>query len=94
MTVTGKTIAENLKDMKFPTDQDVIRTDHQAAVADRRRRRPARATWRPEGAIVKVAGMQNQVFSGPARCFDCEEDAFEAVARARLQGRRGHRHPL
>jgi len=33
----------------------------------------------PQGAIVKVAGMQNQVFSGPARCFDCEEDAFEAV---------------
>jgi len=34
----------------------------------------------PEGAIVKVAGMNSLVFTGPARCFDCEEDAFEAVS--------------
>jgi dihydroxy-acid dehydratase len=43
----------------------------------------------PEGAIVKVAGMSEaeQVFSGPARVFDCEEDAFEAVkARAYKEG--------
>ena len=33
----------------------------------------------PEGAIVKVAGMATHKFSGPARCFDCEEDAFQAV---------------
>ncbi len=35
----------------------------------------------PEGAIVKVAGIapENQVFTGPARVFECEEDAFEAV---------------
>ncbi len=33
----------------------------------------------PEGAIVKVAGMTNLKFAGPARCFDCEEDCFEAV---------------
>ena len=78
MTVTGKTIAENLKDIKFPTNQDVIRTTAT----------PLSATGgvvglkgnlAPQGAIVKVAGMQNQIFSGPARCFDCEEDAFEAV---------------
>jgi dihydroxy-acid dehydratase len=78
MTVTGKTIAENLKGIKFPTNQDVIRTTA----------KPLSATGgvvglkgnlAPQGAIVKVAGMQNQVFSGPARCFDCEEDAFEAV---------------
>jgi dihydroxy-acid dehydratase len=78
MTVTGKTIAENLKNIAFPTNQDVIRTTA----------KPLSATGgvvglkgnlAPQGAIVKVAGMQNQVFSGPARCFDCEEDAFEAV---------------
>ncbi|MFL5196126.1 MAG: dihydroxy-acid dehydratase, partial [Microvirga sp.] len=33
----------------------------------------------PEGAIVKIAGLENLKFTGPARCFDCEEDAFEAV---------------
>jgi dihydroxy-acid dehydratase len=35
----------------------------------------------PEGAIVKVAGMSNLTFTGPARCFDREEDAFEAVQK-------------
>ncbi|MCZ6638172.1 MAG: dihydroxy-acid dehydratase, partial [Alphaproteobacteria bacterium] len=33
----------------------------------------------PDGAIVKVAGMENLKFEGPARCFDCEDDAFAAV---------------
>jgi dihydroxy-acid dehydratase len=78
MTVTGKTIAENLKDIKFPTNQDVIRTTAKplsptGGVVG------LKGNLAPQGAIVKVAGMQNQVFSGPARCFDCEEDAFEAV---------------
>ncbi|MBY0427788.1 MAG: dihydroxy-acid dehydratase, partial [Alphaproteobacteria bacterium] len=40
-----------------------------------------RGNLAPQGAIVKVAGMKNQVFSGPARCFDCEEDAFAAVEK-------------
>ena len=48
----------------------------------------------PEGAIVKVAGMSKLKFTGPARCFDREEDAFEAVQKQDLQGRRGHRDPL
>jgi dihydroxy-acid dehydratase len=38
-----------------------------------------RGSLAPEGAIVKVAGMKNLQFRGPARCFDCEEDAFAAV---------------
>jgi dihydroxy-acid dehydratase len=78
MTVTGKTIAENLKNIAFPTNQDVIRTtakplSHTGGVVG------LKGNLAPQGAIVKVAGMQNQVFSGPARCFDCEEDAFQAV---------------
>jgi dihydroxy-acid dehydratase len=40
-----------------------------------------RGSLAPEGAIVKVAGMTNLKFSGPARVFECEEDAFEAVER-------------
>ena len=35
----------------------------------------------PDGAIVKVAGMKSLIFKGKARCFDCEEDAFEAVSQ-------------
>jgi dihydroxy-acid dehydratase len=78
ITVTGRTTAENLKRVTWNTDQDVIRP------ADK----PLKATGgvvglkgnlAPEGAIVKVAGMENLRFSGPARCFDGEEACFEAV---------------
>jgi dihydroxy-acid dehydratase len=78
LTVTGRTIAENLKSVKWNPDQDVVRP------ADK----PILATGgvvglkgnlAPEGAIVKVAGMERLQFSGPARCFDGEEACFEAV---------------
>src|SRR5246500_3115903 len=78
ITVTGRTVAENLKRVKWNKEQDVIRP------ADK----PLKATGgvvglkgnlAPEGAIVKVAGMENLRFSGPARCFDGEEACFEAV---------------
>ncbi len=78
MTVTGKTLAENLSHVVFPTDQDVVYPVS----------RPISATGgvvglrgnlAPEGAIVKVAGMKNQQFEGTALCFDSEEEAFQAV---------------
>jgi len=78
MTVTGRTMAENMRSVKWNAEQDVVRP------ADK----PLSPTGgvvglkgnlAPEGAIVKVAAMANLKFSGPARCFDCEEDAFEAV---------------
>jgi dihydroxy-acid dehydratase len=78
MTVTGRTIAENLKSVRWNDDQDVVRS------ADK----PLLATGgvvglvgnlAPDGAIVKVAGMSKLTFSGPARCFDREEACFEAV---------------
>ena len=78
LTVTGRSIAENLKSVKWNPHQDVVRS------ADK----PITVTGgvvglkgnlAPEGAIVKVAGMSELKFTGPARCFDREEDAFEAV---------------
>jgi dihydroxy-acid dehydratase len=78
MTVTGKTMEENLKPVKFNTDQKVIYpvsnpiTPTGGVVG-------LKGTLAPDGAIVKVAGMKNLKFKGPARCFDCEEDAFAAV---------------
>lgn len=78
MTVTGKTIAENLKDVVFPTDQDVIYpvsnpiTPTGGVVG-------LKGSLAPDGAIVKVAGMKKLQFTGTARCFDCEEDALKAV---------------
>jgi dihydroxy-acid dehydratase len=44
-----------------------------------------RGSLAPDGAIVKVAGMTGLKFRGPARCFDCEEDAFAAVERREYQ---------
>ena len=80
MTVTGKTMAENLADVKIPSDQDVIYTTDNplsptGGVVG------LRGNLAPEGALVKVAGMKNLVFTGVARCFDSEEEAFAAVER-------------
>ena len=78
ITVTGRTIAENLTSVKWNEDQDVVR----------RADKPMSPTGgvvglkgnlAPDGAIVKVAGMENLRFSGPARCFDGEEACFDAV---------------
>jgi len=77
-TVTGRTVAENMKRVTWNADQDVVRP------ADN----PLSATGgvvglkgnlAPAGAIVKVAGMAALKFTGPARCFDGEEACFKAV---------------
>ncbi|HTV28876.1 MAG TPA: dihydroxy-acid dehydratase [Xanthobacteraceae bacterium] len=78
LTVTGRTIAENLKSVKWNSDQDVVRPADKPIL-------PTggviglKGNLAPEGAIVKVAGMERLQFSGPARCFDGEESCFEAV---------------
>jgi dihydroxy-acid dehydratase len=80
LTVTGATIAENMAKVKWNPDQDVVRP------ADKPITRTGgvvglQGNLAPEGAIVKVAGMKNLKFSGPARCFDSEEACFEAVKK-------------
>jgi dihydroxy-acid dehydratase len=80
ITVTGKTIAENLADVTFPTNQDVIRPTS-APLSPTGGVVGLKGNLAPGGAIVKVAGMKNLKFRGPARCFDREEDAFAAVER-------------
>jgi dihydroxy-acid dehydratase len=78
ITVTGKTMAENLKDVVFPTDQDVIMPVSRA-LSPTGGVVGLRGNLAPDGAIVKVAGLQNPRFEGTALCFDCEEDAFAAI---------------
>lgn len=78
MTVTGKTIAENLKDVSWIKDQDVIRM-HDKPLSPTGGVVALKGNLAPQGAIVKVAGMKVLQFKGPARCFDREEDAFKAV---------------
>ena len=79
ITVTGKTIAENLSEFEFPTDQDVIRTTN-APITATGGVVGLRGNLAPDGAIVKVAGMARLQHSGPALVFECEEDAFAAVS--------------
>ncbi len=78
LTVTGKTMEENLKDVVFNADQKVVYPVANAITATGGVV-GLQGTLAPDGAIVKVAGMKNLKFRGPARCFDCEEDAFKAV---------------
>jgi dihydroxy-acid dehydratase len=82
LTVTGKTMAENLRDVVFPEDQDVIYPVSRP-ISPTGGVVGLKGNLAPEGAIVKVAGMKNRRFEGVARCFDCEEDAFAAVQERR-----------
>jgi dihydroxy-acid dehydratase len=80
MTVTGKTIAENLKKVSLQEGQDVI-YPHNKPLRSEGGVVTLKGNLAPEGAIVKVAGMTNLVFTGPARCFDSEEACFAAVEK-------------
>ena len=84
LTVTGRTMAENLAKVAWNDQQDVVRL-----AGD-----PITATGgvvglsgnlAPDGAIVKVAGMKHLQFTGPARCFDSEEACFAAVSQRQYE---------
>ena len=80
LTVTGKTLAENLEGVSFNENQKVI-YPYTNPITPTGGVVGLKGNLAPEGAIVKVAGMKNLKFTGPARCFDCEEDAFDAVEK-------------
>jgi dihydroxy-acid dehydratase len=86
LTVTGRTIAENLANVAWNANQDVVRPANNpispsGGVAG------LKGNLAPEGAIVKIAGMPESAltFRGPALCFDNEEDCFEAVTKRNYQ---------
>jgi dihydroxy-acid dehydratase len=78
ITVTGKTVAENLKDVTFNPDQKVMK-DVAHALAPSGGVVGLRGNLAPQGAIVKIAGLKHIKHRGPALVFDCEEEAFAAV---------------
>ena len=78
LTVTGKSMAENLKDVKFNENQNVMRP-YNNPITKTGGVVGLKGNLAEGGAIVKVAGMKRLNFKGSARCFDCEEDAFKAV---------------
>ena len=78
MTVTGKTMRENLKDIRFNPNQKVLRKYNNPLSPDGGVV-GLKGNLAPEGAIVKIAGLKKLQFTGKARCFDNEEDAMKAV---------------
>ena len=80
MTVTGKTVAENLADVKFNPNQKVMR-EIKNPLAPTGGLTALKGNLAPDGAIVKVAGLKHLKHRGAARVFDCEEDCFAAVQR-------------
>jgi len=84
ITVTGKTLAENVKDVELPKGQDVIYPisnpiSKSGGVVG------LKGTLAPDGAIVKIAGLKKLQFKGHAICFDREEDALSAVLEGKIK---------
>jgi dihydroxy-acid dehydratase len=84
LTVTGKTIAENLEGVVFPGDQDVV-FPLTAPVAAHGGIAILRGSLAPEGAVVKIAGIDLDVFEGRARVFDDEQHALDALFRHEIE---------
>lgn len=86
MTVTGRTLGENIDLVTWNPDQKVI-YDVKTPITPTGGVVGLRGSLAPDGAIVKVAGLAKLQFAGPARVFDCEEDCFAAVeARSIREG--------
>ncbi|RKF08286.1 dihydroxy-acid dehydratase [Oceaniradius stylonematis] len=78
MTVTGRTLAENMEHVRWNDEQDVVYPVDKA-ITKTGGVVGLKGNLAPDGAIVKVAGMKRLKFTGPARCFDSEEECFDAV---------------
>ncbi len=84
MTVTGKTLGENIDEITWNPDQKVI-YPASAPITPTGGVVGLRGSLAPEGAIVKVAGMARLQFTGPAQVYECEEDAFAAVEKREIR---------
>ena len=85
MTVTGKTLAENLRDVKdYPPNQQIIKSlDH--PIKKDSHLVILRGNLAPEGAVAKISGKEGERFSGTARVFDKEEAALTAILAGRIK---------
>jgi dihydroxy-acid dehydratase len=85
ITVTGKTIHENLESMSIPDiDQNIVKTVenpiHSVGTAV-----ILKGTLAPEGSVIKTAGVEITKFTGKAKVFDREEFAFDAVSKGEIE---------
>ena len=85
MTITGKTVAENLADVPpLRADQDVILPIDKAMYAEGHLA-ILKGNLSPEGAVAKITGLKNPVITGPARVFDDEQSALEAIMAGKIK---------
>ena len=85
LTVTGKTLKENLSSVKVDFDSQKIIFSTKNPISKTGGVVGLEGNLAPDGAIVKVAGLKSQKFVGKARCFDCEESAFDAVSNKQYE---------
>lgn len=79
ITVTGKTLAENLKDVKpYPESQQIVKPLSDPIKNDSHLR-ILRGNLATEGAVAKITGKEGLIFKGKAKCFNREEDALKAI---------------
>jgi len=84
LTVTGKTLAENHKNVIFPTDQKIIYTTKKP-LSNTGGFVGLKGNLAPDGAIVKVAGLKRNFFKGKAKCFNNEQTALNAVLDKKIK---------
>ena len=86
MTITGKTVAENLADIPDAprADQDVIRPIDKPMYAEGHLA-ILKGNLSPEGCVAKITGLKNPVITGPARVFDDEQSALKAVLDGKIK---------
>ena len=84
LTVTGKTMRENLKDVRLPGGQDVVLPVEQA-VSPHGGLRILRGNLATEGCVIKITGVKKLQHRGPARCFNSEQEAMKAVQSLQIK---------
>ena len=83
LTVTGRTMAENLKAVQRPQGQDIVRP-RSSPIAPTGTLAVLKGTLAPDGAVIKTAGVGRSTFRGAARVFEREEDAMDAAVHGRI----------
>jgi dihydroxy-acid dehydratase len=86
LTCTGKTIKENLKNViKRPINQDIIYSLEKPLAPPLHHIIVIKGNLAPEGAVIKLSGKELKYFEGPARVFDCEDDALKSIFENKIQ---------
>ena len=84
ITVTGKTVGENLENIKIPKDQDVVYFPDNP-ISKEGGLAILRGSLSPNGSVVKVAGIEIDTFKGPANVFDSEQEALDALFNNKIK---------